>query len=188
MTDHGASTPSPWICRWAGQVDRGGQVLDVACGAGRHTRLFLSRGHPVIAVDRDVAALTTLGPLPRLNRIAADFESAAPWPISGRFAGVIVTNYLWRPLLPAIVAAVADGGVLLYETFAQGNEAFGRPSNPAFLLQPDELLAAAAPELRIVAYEHGRIDAPRAAVVQRLCAVRSRPPRVLVVDQALASR
>jgi SAM-dependent methyltransferase len=159
------------VKRFADLVPDGGTVLDLACGGGRHVRFFLDRGHPVVAVDRDLSGLAGLGPSPRLERIEADLESGGPWPLAGRhFAGTVVANYLHRPLLPAIVAAVAPGGALIYETFATGNERFGRPANPAFLLQPGELLEAVRGRLQVVAYEHLTVAEPRAAVVQRIAA------------------
>lgn len=154
-------------------------MLDIASGRGRHTRLFLDRGHPVTSIDVNVTALVEIGEHPALYRIAADLESPSPWPIAGQFAAVVVTNYLWRPRLPDIVAAVADGGVLLYETFAIGNAALGRPANPDYLLQPGELLAAVTPNLQIVAYEHGRVAVPGPAIVQRICAMRATAPGAL---------
>ena len=148
-------------------------MLDLACGGGRHARLFLERGHPVTAVDLDVSGLADLREHPGLELVQADLEDA-PWPLAGRrFGVVVVTNYLWRPLFPMILDAVDDGGVLLYETFALGNEAYGRPSNPDFLLQPGELIEVVRGRLQIVAYEHGYLDQPRPAIRQRLCAVRS---------------
>lgn len=173
MHPHGDSTPSPAIARWALLVPPGGPVLDVAAGSGRHVRLFLQRGHPVTAVDRDVAALHDLAAVfPQLEVLAADLE-AGPWPFADRtFAGVVVSNYLWRPLLPAIVASVAPGGVLLYETFAVGNERFGRPRNPDFLLQPGELRDAVRGQLEVHEYEHGEEGDPPCVVRQRLCARR----------------
>lgn len=162
---------SPWVTRFAGLVPAGGTVLDLAAGGGRHTRLFLERGHPVLAVDREIGALTAIQD-PRLTCLQADLESE-PWPLgSRRFAGVVVTNYLHRPLLPLLVEAVEEGGVLLYETFAQGNEAFGRPRNPDFLLRPGELLEAVRDRLTVLAYEHGPIERPRPAVIQRIATVR----------------
>ena len=152
----------------------GARLLDVACGGGRHLRWFAARGARVTGVDRDAspfAALATdLGEAVEL--VQADLESA-PWPWPGRrFDAVVVTNYLWRPLLPALIESLADGGVLLYETFAAGQQRFGRPSNPGFLLAPGELLAVAATAgLRVVAFEEGLADHPP-RVVQRLVAVR----------------
>ncbi len=164
--------PSRWVRRFAGLVPPGGPVLDLAAGGGRHSRFFLERGHPVVAVDRDIAALGEIQN-PRLTRFAADLESG-PWPLGDRrFAGVVVTNYLYRPLLPVLVAAVAPGGVLIYETFAQGNEAFGRPRNPDFLLKAGELLEAVRGALDVVAYEHGLLHRPGPAVIQRIAAARA---------------
>lgn len=143
-------------------------MLDIACGHGRHTRYFAQRGCRVTAVDRDQEAIASIAGI--AEAIHADIENG-PWPFAGRtFDGVVVTNYLWRDLLPAIVAAVAPGGVLIYETFAAGNEAFGKPSRPDFLLQPGELLRACV-GLHVVAYEHGRLDGPP-RIVQRIAAVR----------------
>ena len=168
---HGLPGASPWIRRWSALVPAGGAVLDLACGQGRHLRWFAGRGHPVTGVDRSAEALAAAGVPARL--VCADLENG-PWPLPGaRFAGVVVTNYLWRALLPRIVDSVDAGGVLLYETFAAGNETVGRPARPEFLLQPGELLRACA-ALRIVAYEDGFLDAP-ARFVQRIAAVRLAP-------------
>lgn len=168
--------PFPWIVRFAPLVRREAPVLDVACGAGRHTRLFLERGHAVTAVDVDVSGLADLHKQPGLEAVEADLERAA-WPLPGRrFGAVVVTNYLWRPLFGTILDAVDEGGVLLYETFALGNEAYGRPSNPNFLLEPGELIDRVHGRLQVVAYEHGRMDQPRPAIKQRLCAVRTDQP------------
>lgn len=165
---HGSTTPSPWVVRWSGLLRPGGCVLDVACGSGRHVRWLAERGFQLACVDRDEAALAGLSGIART--VLADIEDG-PWPFPGEhFDAVVVTNYLWRPLLPAIVAAVGEGGVLLYETFAQGNETVGRPSNPDFLLVPGELLAACA-GLRVVAYEDGFLAEPE-RFVQRIAAVR----------------
>jgi len=164
---HAALEPSPWVRRWSHLVRAGGTVLDLACGSGRHVRWFAGRGARVTGVDRDAAALQGLQGI--AETIAADLENG-PWPLAGRrFDAVVVTNYLWRPLLPAVVAAVADGGALVYETSAVGNETVGKPSNPAFLLQPGELLRAAA-GLRVVAYEDGFLADPDRHV-QRIAAV-----------------
>lgn len=176
---HGSEAPSPWVRRWSHLVPAGGAVLDLACGQGRHLRWFARRGHPVTGVDRDPAAMAAIAGLGRA--VEADIERG-PWPLPGEtFAGVVVTNYLWRALLPQIAASVAPGGVLIYETFTRDHAAIGKPSRPDFLLQPGELLAAAA-GLRIVAYEDGFCADPD-RFVQRLAAVRearfdaAAPPR-----------
>lgn len=163
-------SPSPWVVRFAPLIT--GTVLDIACGGGRHTRYLLSRGHRVTAIDRDLSRMADLRDNTGLEMHQSDLEASAGLLPGGQFGGVIVTNYLWRPLLPAIVAAVADDGVLLYETFAAGNAAYGKPSNPDYLLEPGELLDAVGGQLRIVAYENGVIETPRPAVVQRICAIR----------------
>jgi SAM-dependent methyltransferase len=170
--------PSPWVARFAPLIRRAGPVLDLACGGGRHTRLFLGRGHPVTAVDLDVRGLADLAGAAGVTVLAVDLEGGSQplvGPLSGPFAGIIVTNYLHRPLFPGLIAALEPGGVLLYETFAVGNERFGRPSSPSFLLREGELLEIARPALRIVAFEQGVVASPKAAVVQRLCAVRRQP-------------
>lgn len=159
---------STWVERWCHLIAPGGTVLDVACGSGRHLRLLAARGLRVTGVDRDAAALTRCAGVGEL--IEADLEGGV-WPLADRrFDAVVVTNYLWRPILPAIVAALAPGGVWLYETFTVGNEAFGKPSNPAFLLRPGELLSAAR-GLHVVAYEDGFADEPPRQI-QRIAAVR----------------
>ncbi|HZQ78155.1 MAG TPA: SAM-dependent methyltransferase [Acidimicrobiia bacterium] len=160
-----AAEPSPWVARFAPLVPAGGRVLDVAAGRGRHTRFFRARRHPVTAVDRDTAGLADLGSDAGVEIVERDLEAGAPFPFGEHaFAGVVVTNYLHRPLLPAIVGAVAGGGVLLYETFARGQERFGRPQRPEFLLEPGELLEAVRGELRVVAYEDVVLDDPPRAV------------------------
>lgn len=166
----GQATPSAWVDRWLDAVTAGGRVLDVACGKGRHVGLAISRGYHVVGIDRDVGAHPFAG-MPDFSLVAADLETAGGWPLGpGRFDGVIVTNYLHRPILADIVAAVADDGVLIYETFAAGQAAFGRPRRAAFLLEPDELLAAVHGRLSVVAYEHGLLGAPE-RLVQRIAAV-----------------
>jgi SAM-dependent methyltransferase len=168
---HGTESPSPWVQRWSHLVPTGGAVLDVACGQGRHLRWFAGRGHVVTGVDRDPAAIAAAAGTGHV--IQADIENG-PWPFEGqRFDAVVVTNYLWRALLPVIVDSVAEGGVLIYETFATGNESVGRPSRPDFLLRPGELLQACA-GLHVVAYENGFCDHPE-RFVQRIAALRKRP-------------
>ena len=167
---HCVAAPSPWVERFASLVPAGGDVLDLAAGGGRHSTFFRGRGHEVVAVDRDTRALTTLAASdPGLTVIEADLEApGAAWPTGERrFAGIVVTNYLHRPLFPAIRAALAPGGALIYETFAVGNERFGKPSNPDFLLRPGELLELAS-GLLVVAYEN--LEIPRPAMVQRIAA------------------
>jgi SAM-dependent methyltransferase len=169
---HGASTPSEWIVRWSHLLAPEATVLDVACGSGRHMQWFAERGHPATGVDRSPEAAQAAGAFGRT--VTADIESG-PWPFAGQtFGAVVVTNYLWRPRMADIVAAVAPGGVLLYETFAAGNETVGKPSRADFLLQPGELLAACS-DLRVVAYEDGFLPEP-ARFVQRIAAIRPREP------------
>ncbi len=167
--------PSPWVRRFAALIAPQASVLDLACGGGRHLRWLAARGHRVTGVDRDAAALQTLQGLGEL--IQADIENG-PWPLPGRrFGAVVVTNYLWRPLLPTVLASVMDGGVLIYETFAAGNETVGRPACPDFLLQPGELLGwCNAPDWRVVAYEDGFLTASE-RFVQRVAAVRQAPAK-----------
>ena len=165
--------PSPWVARFADMAPAGGRVLDVACGGGRHSRLFLDLGHPVTAVDIDISGMEALAGRKGLKLVVADLEAGAPWPFAGEtFAAVVVANYLFRPLLPRMVEAVGPGGVLIYETFALGNERFGRPRNPDFLLRPGELLAVAAAHLRVLAYEDLIVEQPKPAAIQRIAARR----------------
>ena len=168
-------SPSPWVLRFAALVAERGRVLDVACGAGRHARFFAAQGHPVDAVDRDLAGLVDVPDLVRA--LETDLE-AGPWPYAGeKFAGVVVTNYLHRPLLPTLIACVASGGVFIYETFAAGNEQYGRPSRPDFLLQPGELLEAVRGQLQVIAFEDIHVKSPKPAKVQRIAAIRVHPAR-----------
>jgi SAM-dependent methyltransferase len=167
-----AAAPSAWIVRWAHLIAPGGSVLDVAAGSGRHAAWLARRGHAVTAVDRDGAAMRPLAG--RAEVVVADLE-AGPWPFAGRtFAAIVVTNYLWRPLFPALENALAPAGALLYETFAAGNESVGRPARAEFLLAGGELLAA-FPGLRTVAFEDGFLSDPE-RFVQRLAAVRELAP------------
>jgi len=168
---HGTEHPSAWVQRWAHLIRPHGRVLDVACGAGRHMRFLAALGHQVTGVDRHAEALALAAPAGQT--MLADIENG-PWPFTGQtFDAVVVTNYLWRPLLPALVQSVAEGGVLIYETFAAGNETVGKPSRPDFLLQAGELLSATV-GLRTVAYEDGFETAPD-RFVQRIAAVRAAP-------------
>lgn len=168
---HGTEAPSPWVRRWAHLIPAGAPVLDVACGHGRHMRHLAGLGHPVTGIDRDAVAIEAVRPLG--EALLADIENG-PWPLPGRtFGGVVVTNYLWRTLLPTLVASVAPGGVLIYETFGIEHAAVGRPSRPDFLLQPGELLRVCR-DLRIVAYEDGSLTSPD-RFVQRIVALREDP-------------
>jgi len=168
MSGHDIEKPSAWVEKWALLIRPGGVVLDVACGSGRHARLLAQLGFEVVAVDRD-ASLFRDKPA-GVELVEADIE-AGPWPFAGRrFDGIVVTNYLHRPLLPVLAGSLEPGGVLVYETFARGNEAFGKPSNPAFLLAPGELLEAVRGRLRVVAYEDLVVEVPKPAAVQRVCA------------------
>lgn len=165
----GPGEPSAWVRRFVDRIPPGGTVLDLACGRGRHTRLLLERGHRVIAVDRDVAAVAGLDG--DLEVLEVDLEDGRPFPLAGRrFDGIVVTAYLHRPLLPALVEALADGGTLIYETFSRGQARYGRPTNPDFLLSPGELLEVVRGALRVVAYEDLVVDGP--AALQRICATR----------------
>lgn len=163
--------PSPWLQRWTHLLPSGGSVLDIACGSGRHLRWLAARGQRCTGVDRDAAALAASADVAEC--ITADIE-AGPWPLPGRqFDTVLVTNYLWRPLWPQILASLAPGGLLIYETFAAGNETVGKPSRPDFLLQPGELLQRCA-GLRVLAFEDGFL-APPARFVQRIVAAKPGP-------------
>jgi len=164
--------PSPWVVRFAGLVPPGARLLDLASGHGRHARLFAQRGVNVVAVDRDPDALASLAGVARVTPKVLELEGEV-WPLAGeRFDAVVVTNYLHRPRLQAIADLLAPDGALIYETFARGNEAFGRPSRPDFLLAPEELWAAFGTRLRPVAFEQGEVSrAGRRAVLQRLAAV-----------------
>ena len=168
---HSLLAPSPWVQRWSHLIPSGASVLDVACGSGRHVQWFAQRGCRVTGVDRDAVALAALAPI--AETVVADIEGG-PWPLLGRrFDAVIVTNYLWRPLLPTLVGSVADGGVLIYETFALGNASVGKPSNPNFLLRPGELLQEVR-GLRVIAFEDGFLPSPD-RFVQRIAAVHEAP-------------
>lgn len=162
---------SPWVERFA-PLAKAGEALDLACGSGRHTRLLAARGMRVTALDRNPELL---GPLagPNVTTLRHDLEAEdAVWPFEpGRFALIVVTNYLHRPLFPQLAASLRPDGILIYETFAQGNQIYGKPSNPDFLLAPEELLGLArAGGLQVLAFEDGHVDRPHPAQVQRLCA------------------
>jgi len=168
-----SARPSEWVARFARLLPDGASVLDFACGSGRNLGPFAQRGARIVAADRDPAALAAL-PV-EAERVEADLE-ADPWPFAARrFDAVVCCNFLHRPRLGLLFGLVAPGGLIIYETFARGNERYGKPSNPAFLLAPGELLSAAAHNgFEVLAYEHGFTGGGRPAIVQRLCAVR--PP------------
>jgi SAM-dependent methyltransferase len=199
---HGSEAVSPWVARWSHLVPRdvaGGRVLDVACGAGRHLLHFLRQNRPVAGIDIAQAAIESIAnqlspeETARCQLIQADIESGA-WPLQGdklagveQFAGVVVTNYLWRPLMPTLMQSVAEGGALIYETFAQGNETVGKPSRPDFLLKPGELLQVCGEAgLRVIGYEDGFLPAPD-RFMQRVVAVREKSSSNLPARHALAA-
>jgi SAM-dependent methyltransferase len=164
---------SPWVESHIAAIAPAGLVLDLACGSGRHARLLAGRGHAVLAVDRDAVALAGLDGVAGVTTARLDLEGEH-WPLAGRrFAGIVVTNYLWRPRLPDLLALLAPGGVLIYETFMLGNEAYGKPSNPDFLLRPGELREVAkAAGLREIAFAEGYTASLKPAMRQAICAVR----------------
>ena len=171
--DHDGS-PSDWVQRFAYLIPPGARVLDVAAGRGRHARFLAARGAQVLALDRDADALSGLADVPRVTTQVADLE-ADTWPLADtRFNAIVVVHYLHRALLPQLRGALDEGGVMLYETFARGNEVYGRPRNPDFLLAPGELLdwAARTPALTVIAFEQGALQrGTETVVVQRLAAV-----------------
>ncbi len=181
MSNHLNMAPSPWICRFAALAPAGAAVLDVAAGTGRHGRLFLDRDHPVTFVDKAIGNLDDLMSDPHASVVEMDLEDGRPWPFpEAAFGVVIVSNYLYRPHLGDLPSSLIPGGVLIYETFGEGNAAYGKPANPDFLLAPGELLEVFANTLSIVAYEHGQeTQSGEARVRSRICAVKSPPPHSL---------
>lgn len=171
------AAPSPWVRRFAPLVATGGTVLDVTCGGGRHSRLFLDMGHPVVALDRNLDYVADLRDHPTAELIELDLEDGSPWPLNGRtFAGVVVIYYVHRPLFATLLESLAPGGVFICETFAQGDEVYHWPKNPDHLLGSGELLELVRDRLQVVAYEHGVLqspfpDRPFPGIVQRICAV-----------------
>lgn len=168
---HGLTPPEATIVGWANRIPPASRVLDIAAGSGRHANWLAAQGHQVTALDRDTAALCAQHH-PNVRIVTADLENA-PWPLADQqFDAVIVVNYLWRPLLPTIIASVALGGHLLYETFGVGNERFGRPRNPDYLLRPGELRQAVEDHLEVLDASEGTVGEPPHAVRQRLLARR----------------
>ena len=163
---------SDWVARYASHIRPGGLVLDLACGKGRHSHFLAGRDYEVLAVDRNAEHLAPLAALPNISTQCTDLETGDWTQGSSRFDGIVVINYLHRPLFPHIIAALNPGGTLIYDTFAVGNEQFGKPSNPDFLLTSDELLRECN-QLEVVAYEHGQFDQPVPSVRQRICATKS---------------
>ena len=176
MRSHRSRVPSPWIVRHADLIAEGNHVLDLACGGGRHTRYLRERGLRVTAIDIDTSGLADLADDPLVEIVEMDLERPGAEPLAGRrFDAVVVTDYLYRPLLVPLVGCLEPGGIFLYETFAVGNERFGRPRNPDYLLQRGELLAFAEGRITVVAYEHRAVPPPNPKIVQHLCG-RSEPP------------
>lgn len=162
--------PSPWVIRHSALIPKGGQILDLACGSGRHAVWLAQQGYQVDAIDRDVQAVVNIMGLDNITVSILDLEAGEGLRTDRRYDGIIVTRYLYRPILPILPQILNFGGVLIYETFMVGNERYGKPSNPDFLLLPDELLTVYAPLLSIVEFEQGAEQNPRSAVMQRICA------------------
>jgi SAM-dependent methyltransferase len=173
------------VTRFLPLIRPGGRVLDLAAGGGRHTRLLFNRGCRVRAVDRDITALVPLAG-PRCTVEAIDLETDATWPLGGGYDGIVVTNYLHRPILPALAHALAPGGALIYETFMLGNEALRRPRNSKFLLRPGELLEAFA-ALTTIAFEQGEVGKPYPAVIQRIAAVNGPIEKLPALDKSVSA-
>lgn len=164
-------TPSQWVVKHAALIRKGGRVLDLACGGGRHAIWLAGQGYQVDAVDRDAQAVAGMQGMPNINVSIVDLETGN-WPgIDQRYDGIVVSRYLFRPLLSTLTKMLNPDGVLIYETFMVGNERYGRPSNPDYLLQPNELKTVYAPLLKIYAFEQGRFEEPVLAMVQRICAI-----------------
>ena len=168
--------PSEWVMKFAPLIASGGSVLDLACGNGRHALWLAGQGYSVDAIDRNAEAVAAMTGMPNINILIADLETADGYEFAHRYDGIIVSRYLHRPLLKTLAEILKPGGVLIYETFMQGNERYGKPSNPDFLLKPGELQDIYSPLLNIVAFEQGEVDLPKPAVMQRICAVKSPSP------------
>ena len=164
------NSPSRWVSRWSNLLKPGTKILDLACGRGRNSLFLASLGHNVLAVDRDATKLSDISERPEITTMCEDLESGS-WPLDGwKFGGIIVTNYLYRPMLPDLMENLESGGIFIYETFAQGNQVFGKPSNPNYLLFPYELLDMLRDKLHIIGFEQGRVNSPSRAIIQRVCA------------------
>ena len=174
--------PSPWVARFLPLIREYGEALDLACGTGRHSLLMADAGLRVTAIDRDISRLPAHD---RIAAVEADLEDGGPWPLAeGKFDGIVVTNYLYRPLFPVLLGCLRPGGVLIYETFAAGNERYGRPRNPDFLLRDGELLNAVAGKLSVIVYEAGRVDHPSPAIIQRIAAINADSNRPIIPPPA----
>ncbi|KAA3653725.1 MAG: class I SAM-dependent methyltransferase [Proteobacteria bacterium] len=168
---HDIAAPSPWVLRFASLLPPGAEVLDLASGRGRHARYLAAAGCRVVAADRNAEAIASLTGVAGVAGCVLDLESGAPWPwAAGSFDAVVVTNYLHRPAFARLCDLLRPGGVLIYETFMQGNAAFGKPSNPDFLLAPGELLVRTADGFTVIAFEQGEVARPAPAMIQRICA------------------
>ncbi|MBO22251.1 MAG: SAM-dependent methyltransferase [Rhodospirillaceae bacterium] len=167
---HNAKDPLAWVVQHTGHIAEGGRVLDVACGSGRHTRYLLDLGFRVTAIDRDISRLADIIEDESLRVLEYDLEDGTPWPLPGEtFDGIVITNYLFRPLFPRLAEALSEGGVLIYQTFAAGNEAYGKPRNPDFLLLENELQEFFGEKFKVLAFHQGFVETPSPAVVQRIC-------------------
>lgn len=165
--------PSPWVQKFTPLIEPRGAVLDLACGPGRHTRFLLAAGYSVTALDKDVSGLNDISGAPNLEIIESDLETGADYVLKGRrFSAIVVVNYLYRPLFAELIDGLASGGVLIYQTFMQGNEAYGRPRNPDFLLQENELKEVFGKKLTVTAFEQGYTAIPSPAMTQKICAIK----------------
>ena len=168
ISNHHKSQESDWVKRFAHHVPHDSNVLDVACGSGRQGRFFLNKGHQVTFVDKDVTEVGDLVEHPNARMIAGDLE-AGPWPLGKKqFQCMVVTNYLWRPNFKRLLLHL--DGLLIYETFAEGNEQYGRPQNKDFLLQKGELFERIRGHCQVIAYEQRTLHYPSQAIVQRIAA------------------
>jgi SAM-dependent methyltransferase len=173
MKHQSQEVPAQWVEKYVSLIPEIGQVLDLACGGGRHSRYLLAKGYSVLALDKDISGLADLGGAPNLEILEFDLENGKAFPLRDRkFSGIIVVNYLFRPILGDLIDVLAEGGVLIYQTFMLGSEAYGRPRNPDFLLKENELREVFGASLDVVAFEQGYVERPAPAVVQKICAVK----------------